>query len=140
MLISTRGRYALRIMIDLAGKGTGRYVPLSELAEQQQLSEKYLESIIAPLSRDGVVEATRGKGGGYRLALPPEECTAWRILSLAEQGLTAVGCTGGDGCDKAAQCRTYPLWRELDGLLRHYLSRVTLRQLMDGEVPEALAE
>lgn len=139
MLISTRGRYALRIMINLAGKETGRYVPLSELAQEQQISEKYLESIIAPLSRAGMVEATRGKGGGYRLARPPEECTAWELLTLAEQGLVAVGCSG-DECEKVAQCRTFPLWRELDSLLRDYLQRVTLRQLMDGDVPAAVAE
>lgn len=138
MLISTRGRYALRIMIDLASRGSGRYVPLNELAEAQRISEKYLENIIAPLSRAGVVEAARGKGGGYRLAGDPEGCTAWQILELAEQGLAAAGCQGEEGCDKASACPTRPLWRELDALLRDYLSRVTLRQLLDGEIPAAV--
>lgn len=138
MLISTRGRYALRIMIDLASRGGDRYVPLSELAEMQGISEKYLENIIAPLSRAGIVEAARGKGGGYRLSGAPEECTAWQVLYLAEQGLTAAGCQGEEGCDKASACRTRPLWKELDSLLESYLTRVTLRQLMDGTVPPAV--
>ena len=138
MLISTRGRYALRIMIDLASKERGRYVPLNELAEEQEISEKYLESIIAPLSRAGIVEAARGKGGGYRLMETPEQYSAYEILNLAESGIAAVGCAGVGGCEKAGVCRTLPLWRELDALLEEYLRRVTLADLMNGTVPPAV--
>ena len=138
MLISTRGRYALRIMIDLASKESGRYVPLNELAEEQGISEKYLESIIAPLSRAGIVEAARGKGGGYRLTGVPESCSAYEILSLAENGIAAVGCGGVDGCEKAGVCRTLPLWKELDVLVEEYLRRVSLADLMHGTVPPAI--
>lgn len=138
MLISTRGRYALRIMIDLASKEGGRYVPLNELAEEQEISEKYLESIIAPLSRAGIVEAARGKGGGYRLTETPEKYSAYEILGLAENGLAVVGCVGSDGCEKAGVCRTLPLWKELDALLEDYLRHVTLADLLKGTVPPAV--
>ena len=135
MLISTRGRYALRVMIDLASKESGRYVPLNELAEEQDISEKYLESIIAPLSRAGIVEAARGKGGGYRLADTPDQVSAAKILELAENGLATVSCLGDGGCDKADACRTLPLWKELDALMKDYLSRVTLQNLLEGKTP-----
>ncbi len=138
MLISTRGRYALRVMIDLASKESGRYVPLNEMAEAQEISEKYLESIISPLSRAGIVEAARGKGGGYRLAETPEHYSAYDILNLAESGLSTVSCLGKGGCEKADVCRTLPLWQEVNVLLEDYLRRVTLKDLLEGTVPPAL--
>ena len=122
-------------MIDLASKESGRYVPLNELAEEQDISEKYLESIIAPLSRAGIVEAARGKGGGYRLADTPDQVSAAKILELAENGLATVSCLGDGGCDKADACRTLPLWKELDALMKDYLSRVTLQNLLEGKTP-----
>ena len=138
MMISTRGRYALRVMLDLAQDESGSYVPLDDIARREGMSEKYLESIIAPLSRSGIVEAARGKGGGYRLAETPDHYSAYDILSLAESGLSTVSCLGKGGCDKADACRTLPLWQEVNVLLENYLRRVTLADLLQGAVPSAL--
>ena len=137
MLISTRGRYALRVMIDLAEReGEGR-VPLGEIAGRQGISEKYLESIIASLSRADYVTGLRGKGGGYQLTRPAGEYTLFSILRLTEGSLAPVACLdGAAGCEKAAGCRTLPLWKGLDRAVEEYLSRYTLEDLTRGRIPE----
>ena len=133
MLISTRGRYALRILTDLAENENGGTVTLREAAARQQISEKYLESIVKDLVRGRLVEGTRGKGGGYRLARPAEEIGVLEVLRLTEGTLAPVACLGEDSkpCPRAADCRTLPLWEGLDKAVRDYLSGWTLRDLTE---------
>ena len=134
MLISTRGRYALRIMADLAERQTENYVPLKELAEAQEISEKYLESIIKLLVRARLLEGLRGKGGGYRLVKQPEETTVEEILSLTEESLSPVSCLEpGAACPRTRECRTLSLWQGLDRVIREYLQSVTLADLLRRE-------
>ena len=133
MMISTKGRYALRVMLDLADQTKGSYIPLKDIAHRQEISVKYLENILASLSRAGLVEAIRGKGGGYRLTRKPEEYTAAEILSVAELSLSPVACLekGAAPCPRADQCRTLPLWQGLDQVVYDYLSHYTLKDLVD---------
>ena len=132
MLISTRGRYALRIMADLAERQSDGFVPLKDLARCQEISEKYLESITKLLVKAGLLEGLRGKGGGYRLVKPPEKCTLEEILLLTEDTLAPVSCLepGASACPRAADCRTLPVWEGLDGLIRDYLRQRTLADLL----------
>ena len=132
MLISTRGRYALRIMADLAERRSEGFVPLKDLARCQEISEKYLESITKLLVKAGLLEGLRGKGGGYRLVKPPEKCTLEEILLLTEDTLAPVSCLepGASACPRAADCRTLPVWEGLDGLIRDYLRQRTLADLL----------
>ncbi len=131
MLISTKGRYALRVMIDLADHNTGEYIPLKDIAERQNISEKYLESIIVVLSKAKMVDGLRGKGGGYRLNRPPSDYTLGEILRLVEATLAPVTCLEGDvqPCERAAECRTRPVWQTLQGKINDYLDSVTLADL-----------
>ncbi len=131
MLISTKGRYALRVMIDLAEHLTEGYVPLKEVAERQDISEKYLESIIKLLVRGKMLTGLRGKGGGYRLTKTPEEYSVGTILRLTEESLAPVACLEGDSvsCPRMAECRTLPMWRGLDEVIRNYLDNITVADL-----------
>lgn len=132
MLISTKGRYALRVMTDLAEHDDGSYIVLMDIAARQSISEKYLEGILAVLSKAGMVLALRGRGGGYRLARSPEKYTVGEILRLTEDTLSPVACLRGEEntCPRAGECLTLPLWEKLDGLIAGYLDSVTLRDLM----------
>ena len=131
MMISSRGRYALRVMIDLAGcEGC---TPLKDIAARQELSLKYLESIMTILSKAGLVEGSHGRGGGYRLRRPPEEYTVEEILALTEGGISAVGCKGGD-CDHADSCPTRPMWEKLDTLVTGFFRGISLADLVNGNV------
>ena len=133
-MISTRGRYALRIMIDLAEhQGEDGYLPLKEIAERQEISEKYLESIVKSLVQAKILKGSRGKGGGYRLMKTPEECTLGSILRLTEGDLTPVSCLeeGVVNCEKAAECPTLPTWMKLNTLIQQFLESVSLADLMD---------
>ena len=132
MMISTRGRYALRVIIDLAEKQTNDFVPLKELADDQQLSEKYLESIVKTLVQNGLLEGVRGKGGGYRMKIKPEECTIGSVLKLTEVGLAPVACLETDTmeCPRADKCRTLPMWKKLHGMLSNFFDSVTIADLM----------
>lgn len=134
MMISTRGRYALRVMIDLAEQQTTEFIPLKEIAEKQQLSEKYLESIVKALVQDNLLEGVRGKGGGYRLKKKPEECTVGSILRLTEVGLAPVACLENDPvtCPRANECRTLPMWRKLHNMLTEFFDGVTIADLMEN--------
>ena len=131
MMISTKGRYALRLMVDLAEHQQENYIPLKEIAQRQELSEKYLESIIKLLVRDHLLEGVRGKGGGYRLPRPPECYTVGSILRLTEGSLSPVACLGqGESeCPRANECPTLPMWRKLNALVQDYLDGVTLADL-----------
>ena len=137
MLVSTKGRYALRIMIDLAQHDTGEYVVLMDVARRQDISEKYLEGIVASLSRAGFLQALRGRGGGYRLARTPEEYSVGSIIREAEGHLAPVAClkSGDAVCPNAAECLTLPMWKELDRRIDGYLDSVTLADILRGTVP-----
>ena len=115
MMISTKGRYALRVMIDLAEHNSGGYVPLADIAKRQEISEKYLESIVSMLSKKGLVDALRGKGGGYRLNRAPDQYTVADILYVTEGSMAPVACLepGAKTCDRAPYCRTLDMWKRL---------------------------
>lgn len=134
MLISSRGRYALRVLIDLAEHQAQGYVPLKEVSERQDISEKYMETIIKLLVKDGVLEGLRGKGGGYRLSKSPDQFTVGRILHLTEGSLSPVACLDSP-CAKMAECRTIGLWQGLDDVIREYLDRYTIADLMQMNEP-----
>lgn len=133
MMISTKGRYALRVMTELATAEEGRLVPLKEIAQKQEISEKYLEAVVKGLVREEMVFGLRGKGGGYRLARRPEEYTLLEILEATEGSLAPVACLTKDHkkCDRAEKCVTLPIWRGLDAVIRDYFSNITLAQLLD---------
>ena len=135
MLISTKGRYALRVMIDLAEHQSDGFIPLKVIAQRQEISEKYLESIIKLLVKDKLLTGVRGKGGGYQLAKAPEEYTVESILRITEDSMAPVACLepGAEACARAAECRTLPMWRGLDKLIREYFQNITLADLMHNE-------
>lgn len=135
MLISTRGRYALRVMIDLAEHQADGFVPLKVIAERQGISEKYLESIIKLLVRAKLLSGLRGKGGGYRLTRAPEQYTAGDILRITEDSMAPVACLepGSAACPRAGECRTLPLWKGLDRVINDYLDNFTLADLMHND-------
>ena len=132
MLISTRGRYALRVMVDLAEHRADGYIPLKEIAKRQGISEKYLESIVKLLVKGSVVEGMRGKGGGYRLCKSPDQFTAGYILRLMEGSLAPVSCldSGSAPCERASECRTLSLWAGLNEVINKYLDQYTLADLL----------
>lgn len=134
MLVSTRGRYALRVMLELAQDTSGEYLPLPVLAARQEISEKYLEGIVSALVRAGLLEGQRGKRGGYRLGRTPEQCSVGEILRLTEGSLAPVSCLEGEEnlCPRAGKCLTLPVWQRLDALINDYLSGVSLADLLAG--------
>lgn len=131
MMISTKGRYALRVMVDLSELNTGVYIPLKDIAERQEISQKYLESIMTVLSKAGFVDALHGKGGGYRLNRSPGEYTVGSVLKLTEGTLAPVACLENEHnpCDRAAKCRTLPMWAELNRVISQYLEGVSVGDL-----------
>ncbi len=132
MLVSTKGRYALRVMLDLAENRASGYVPLRAIAERQDISEKYLEAILKSLVREGILEGVRGKGGGYRLAVSPERLSVGRVLRLTEPSLATVGCLRPSSgvCPRRDVCPTLPMWKELDKMILDYLDKHTIADLM----------
>ena len=132
MIVSTKGRYALRVMIDIAEHHTEERTPLKEIAERQDISQKYIESIMTMLSKNGMVDAVHGKGGGYKLNRKPEEYKVGEILRLTEGTLSPVACLekGAAECPRKAECRTIGLWTKLDDLVEGYLDSVSLADLM----------
>lgn len=133
MLISTKGRYALRVMIDLAEHRTDQFISLKGIAERQEISEKYLESIIRMLVKAKILDSLRGKGGGYRLKKAPEQYAVGSILRLTEESLAPVSCLeeGVDVCPRMTKCRTLPLWQGLDKVINNYLDSITIADLME---------
>ena len=131
MMISTRGRYALRVMIDLAEQHSNSYVPMKDVAARQNISLKYLERILPALVKSHFIEGVHGKGGGYRLTRTPEEYLVGDILRLTEGDLAPVACLacGSEPCDNA-DCRTKGLWEKLNLIVNEYLDSVTLADLM----------
>ncbi len=136
MLISTRGRYALRVMIDLAEHPSEDFIPLKVIARRQEISEKYLEGIIKLLVKARFVNGLRGKGGGYKLTQAPEQYTVLSILQLTEDSLSPVACLEQDAsaCPRASVCRTLPVWQGLDRLIRDYLEHITVADLLEADV------
>ena len=123
MLISTKGRYALRVMIDLAEHQADGFIPLKVIAQRQEISEKYLENIIKLLVKAKLLTGVRGKGGGYQLAKAPEQYTVESILRVTEDSIAPVSCLDpdADACPHSAECRTLPMWRAWISLLRNIL-------------------
>lgn len=134
MIISTRGRYALRVMLDLAENGNGAYIAMKKIAERQGISLKYLERILPVLTQNRIVEGVQGKGGGYRLTRKPEEYKVGEILRLTEGDLAPVSCLecGAEPCEKRGACKTLPMWTKLHDMIGDYLDSVTLADLLEG--------
>ncbi len=132
MLISTKGRYALRVMLDLAERADEGYIPLKDVAARQEISQKYLESIMTALSKAGMVDGMHGKGGGYRLCKAPEQYAVGDILRLTEGTLAPVTCLeeNSKACPREKTCKTLPLWQKLNSIVDGYLSQVTLADLL----------
>lgn len=133
MMISTKGRYALRVMIELAERYDEGFVSLKSVSANQQISEKYMESIISLLVKNGFVEGVRGKGGGYRLTRFADEYTVGAILTATEGSLAPVACleTGDGSCQRSCECRTLPIWQNLDKIINDYLDSVKLSDLLE---------
>lgn len=134
-MVSTRGRYALRVMIDLAEHDNGKYISMKSVAERQGVSLKYMEKILPLLVSANLIEGVHGRGGGYKLTRNPEEYTVNEILSVAEGTLAPVACLeeGAQLCDRKDQCRTLPLWAGLDKIVSEYLNGIHLSDLMKKE-------
>lgn len=136
MIVSSKGRYALRVMIDLAEQNREAYVPLKEIAKRQNISQKYMEGIMTILSKNNFIEAIHGKGGGYRLNRSPEDYKVGDILRLIEGTLAPVACLecGVEPCERASECRTLPMWQKLDEMISGYLNDVSIADLMRDEM------
>ena len=134
MKISTKGRYALRMMIDLAEHQEDGYIALKDISERQNISKKYLEQIIAIVNKPGVLRANRGSQGGYRLAKEPKDYTVGEILRMTEGSLSPVECVDYNPieCERAANCPTLPVWQHLSKIINEYLDSVTLQDLIDS--------
>ena len=134
MMISTKGRYALRFLADIAEHQGDGYVPLKDVAERQDISEKYLEIVVKELVKGGMLDAVRGKGGGYRLCNAPAEYGVKDILERMEGSLAPVACLGPERvpCPRKGACRTLPLWQGLEQVISDYLERFTLADLVRG--------
>lgn len=132
MLISTRGRYALRVLIDLAEHNDGKYIPMKDVAERQNISLKYLERILPVLTQSKLVIGQHGKGGGYRLSRSPDEYTAGEILRLTEGNLAPISCLecNAEPCERAAECRTLEMWSNFYKMTNDYFDNITIADLM----------
>ena len=135
MKISTKGRYALRMLIDLAEHEGDGFIALKDVAERQNISKKYLEQIVPILSRSGILRTNRGSQGGYALAKEPEKVTVGEILRLTEGSLSPVACLDGDpaDCPRSADCPTLPVWQGLNHVINDYLDGITLRSILDSQ-------
>lgn len=138
MLVSTRGRYAIRVMIDLAEHMNGKYIPMKEIADRQDVSLKYMTKIMQALTKSGMLDGQHGKGGGYKLNRDPEEYRVGDILRLTEGTLAPVACIDETDCkcDRSFECRTRPMWNELDNLISEYLDGITIADLMEGNTAD----
>ena len=131
-MISTRGRYALRVMIDLAENECGKFIPLKDIADRQEISKKYLEIIVKDLVRGGMIKGASGKGGGYRLCRKPEEYIVGEIIEMMEGSLATVACLApnAEPCPRAATCKTLPLWSEYDKIVHDFFYSKKLSDLL----------
>ena len=135
MNVTSKGRYALRVMMDLAQHPEDGFVSLKTVAERQNISMKYLEMIVGHLKKAELLDSTRGKEGGYRLNRAPADYTVGEILRSIEDNLAPVSCirAGSIQCERAAECLTLPMWKELDDITNAYLDKVTLQDLLSGD-------
>ena len=139
MIVSTKGRYALRVMVCLALRNNGDFIPLKEIAEAENISQKYLEAIMTTLSKADFVDAVHGKGGGYRLNRPPEAYSVGSILKLTEGSLNVASCTaqGAAACSRSECCHTLPMWERLDRMIDDFFESITLADLLKEAQLEA---
>ncbi|MCM1053928.1 MAG: RrF2 family transcriptional regulator [Bacteroides sp.] len=133
MLISTRGRYALRVMIDLAEQNTSGYIPMKDIAARQGISKKYMEQIIPVLAKNGLVDGVHGQKGGYRLTRSPEEYGVGEILRLTEGDLAPVACLAKDAepCERYEKCKTVKMWDKFNKLTNEFFDGITIADLME---------
>ena len=138
MVVSTKGRYALRVMIDIAKYGEDSYVALGDIANRQGLSEKYLESIIKMLVQNKFVKGLRGKNGGYKLTKDAKDITAWDIISITENDFYVVACMDPKApkCDRTAQCVTLPMWKEFSAEMKKFFQKYTIADLANKEAKQ----
>lgn len=138
MLVSTRGRYAIRVMIDLAEHRHGKFIPMKEIADRQEVSLKYMTKIMQALTKSGLLDGQHGKGGGYKLNREPANYRVGDILRLTEGTLAPVACLDVTDCrcDRAAECRTRPMWNELDRIINEYLDGITIADLMEEDAAD----
>ncbi len=137
MMISSRGRYALRVMIDLAEHNNGEYIPMKFVAERQGISLKYLEQILPVLSKNNLIECVHGKGGGYRLVRPANDYSVGEILRLTEGSLAPVTCLQVDDdkpCPNGKHCKSFAVWSKLNDIINEYLDGVSLTDVIEGHV------
>lgn len=135
MMISTRGRYALRVMIDLAEHSEGGFIPMKDVAARQEISLKYLERILPVLAKNNLIEGVQGKGGGYRLTRDPADYPVGEILRLTEGDLAPVACleNGSTPCGRSIECRTIDMWSRLNRLINDFFDGITIADLMRTE-------
>ena len=138
MMISTRGRYALRVLADLAEHRSEGFIPMKDVAARQEISLKYMEKILPVLTKNHIVDGIQGKGGGYRLNRPPEQYTIGSILKLTEGSLSAVSCTsvGASACSRTECCQAKPMWDKLDRMIDGFFEGITLADLLHDSVTE----
>ena len=135
MMISTKGRYALRVMVDLAEHPTDEYTPLKEITDRQQISKEYLNSILKVLVQAGLLTSLRGKGGGYRLAYEPEDCSVGAILRTVEGSLAPVPCVlNSEPCPRSHHCASMPMWIKLDHMINDFFDGISLADLMENDL------
>lgn len=136
MMVSTKGIYALRIMLALSQHTDDGYISLARISEREGISVKYLEAIVAILNKAGMVESLRGKGGGYRLTKQPKEYTVASIIKLTERSIAPVSCLESEtnSCERAYHCLTLPMWKKLEGIIDEYLESVTLQDLLEANI------
>lgn len=138
MMVSTRGRYALRVLIDLAEHNSGAYIPMKDVAARQDISLKYLERILPTLTKAKLIEGVHGKGGGYKLTRSPEEYSVGEVLRLTEGNLAPVACLSADAepCEKAAECRTLSMWKGFYDLTNKYFDGISIASLTSTETAD----
>ena len=138
MIISTRGRYALRVLIDLAEHTGDGYIPMKTVADRQGISLKYLEQIVPALSKNGFIEGVHGKGGGYRLVKDPDDCRVGDVLRLTEGDLAPVACLecGAKPCERAYKCKTYPMWTEFYRIVNEFFDGKTLADVLKTDLSD----
>ena len=138
MMVSTRGRYALRVLIDLAEHNNGAYIPMKDVAARQEISLKYLERILPTLTKAKLIEGVHGKGGGYKLTRAPEKYTVGEVLRLTEGDLAPVACLSPEAepCERAAECRTLKMWQDFYDMTNKYFDGISIADLAQTETAD----
>ena len=135
MIVSTKGRYALRVMVDIAQHIDDGYIPLNSIAKRQNISEKYLEAILKTLVHNNLVTGVRGKNGGYKLTRAPSDISAWDVISVTELELSVVSCLseGAGVCQMADHCTTLPMWKDFNAVLKEFFQKYSIEDLATGK-------